>query len=71
MYWPETTFTFLEEDKILFTCDFLGSHIATSDPLNVSKEELYEGSLKYYAEIMQPFKQYINRYVKNIRNYGY
>ncbi|MBU4485420.1 MAG: MBL fold metallo-hydrolase, partial [Candidatus Delongbacteria bacterium] len=31
VHWPETMVTYLEEDKILFSCDFFGSHLATSD----------------------------------------
>ena len=31
VHWPETMSTYLEEDKILFSCDFFGSHIATTD----------------------------------------
>jgi len=30
VHWPETMVTYLVEDKILFTCDFFGSHLATS-----------------------------------------
>src|SRR5450759_340411 len=29
VHWPETMLSFLAEDKILFTCDFFGSHFAT------------------------------------------
>jgi flavorubredoxin len=28
LHWPETMFTYLQEDKILFPCDFFGSHLA-------------------------------------------
>ncbi len=31
VHWPETMCTYLREDKILFSCDFFGSHLATSD----------------------------------------
>jgi len=31
VHWPETMCTWLAEDKLLFTCDFFGSHLATSD----------------------------------------
>ena len=31
VHWPETMATYLAEDKILFPCDFFGSHLATSD----------------------------------------
>ncbi len=40
VHWPETMLTYLREDKVLFTCDFLGSHLATSD-LFVTDEAPY------------------------------
>src|SRR4030043_1519132 len=31
VHWPETMVSYLKEDKILFSCDFFGSHLATTD----------------------------------------
>ena len=31
VHWPETMSTYLKEEKILFSCDFFGSHLATTD----------------------------------------
>jgi flavorubredoxin len=55
VHWPETQFTWLKEDRILFTCDFLGSHLATSQ-LYSDKNEVLHGAKRYYAEIMMPFR---------------
>jgi flavorubredoxin len=33
VHWPETMVTYLEEDKILFSCDFFDSHIASAGPV--------------------------------------
>ena len=46
--------TWLEEDKVLFSCDFFGSHYATNDVF-ADKHEVYDGAKRYYAEIMMPF----------------
>ena len=54
VHWPETMRTWLEEDKVLFSCDFFGSHYATSDVF-ADKHEVYDGAKRYYAEIMMPF----------------
>ncbi len=68
VHWPETMFTYLREDKILFTCDFLGSHLATSD-LFVKDEALaYEAAKRYYAEIMMPFRAAIKKNLEKIRD---
>lgn len=55
VHWPETQFTWLKQDRILFTCDFLGSHLATSH-LYSDKDEVLHGAKRYYAEIMMPFR---------------
>ncbi|MEA1998518.1 MAG: FprA family A-type flavoprotein, partial [Euryarchaeota archaeon] len=56
VHWPETMLTYLREDKILFTCDFLGSHLATSDLFVTDEATDYEAAKRYYAEIMMPFR---------------
>jgi len=44
VHWPETMFTYVREDKILFTCDFLGSHLATSDLYVTDEAKVYESA---------------------------
>lgn len=69
VHWPETMVTYLEEDKILFSCDFFGSHIATTD-LYVSDEgRVYEAAKRYYAEIMMPFRNVIRKNLEKIASY--
>jgi len=66
VHWPETMVTHLREDKILFTCDFFGSHLATSD-LYVKEEPLVlENAKRYYAEIMMPFRTIIKKNIKKV-----
>ncbi len=69
VHWPETYSTYLQEDKILFPCDFFGSHLATSslfmdDPLIVQ-----EAAKRYYAEIMMPFRGPIKKNLARLENY--
>ena len=63
VHWPETMSLYLKEDKILFSCDFFGSHIATTDVYVTDEGRVYEAAKRYYAEIMMPFRAII---VKNI-----
>jgi len=70
VHWPETMLTYLREDRVLFTCDFLGSHLATSD-LFVPDEAtatatVYEAAKRYYAEIMMPFRTTIRKNLQKI-----
>ncbi len=69
VHWPETMFTWLKEDRILFTCDFLGSHIATSELFDTTDEnraKVYLETKRYYAEIMMPFRNFIKKHLNLI-----
>ncbi|MCK9440261.1 MAG: FprA family A-type flavoprotein [Methanothrix sp.] len=68
VHWPDTIFTYLAEDGILFTCDFLGSHLATSDLYASDEAAVYRAAKRYYAEIMMPFRQNINRHLARIED---
>ena len=69
VHWPETMLTYLREDKILFPCDFFGSHIATSDLYVTDEGRVYEAAKRYYAEIMMPFRAQIQKNLGKIKDY--
>jgi flavorubredoxin len=56
LHWPETMFTYLREDKVLFPCDFLGLHTA-SGFYDDEVEELIPLAKTYFGEIMMPFRK--------------
>lgn len=66
VHWPETMVTHLPEDSILFSCDFFGSHIATSDLFAGDDPFVCEAAKRYYAEIMMPFRKVIQGNLKKI-----
>jgi flavorubredoxin len=67
VHWPDTIFSYLPEDKILFTCDFLGSHLATSDLYATDEATVYEAAKRYFAEIMMPFRPNIQKHLARIK----
>jgi flavorubredoxin len=60
VHWPETMATYLQEDRILFPCDFFGAHLAGSSLFADDKAVAYESAKRYYAEIMMPFRRQVN-----------
>ena len=66
VHWPETMVTYLIEDRILFSCDFFGSHLATSELFAEQGEELLRSAKRYYAEIMMPFRANIKKNMEKI-----
>ncbi len=65
-HWPETMVTYLPQDRILFTCDLFGSHLATSS-LYADEDRVYEPAKRYYAEIMMPFRSAIAKHIEKVR----
>jgi flavorubredoxin len=70
VHWPETMVTYLPEDKILFSCDLFGSHLATTD-LYADENQVYELAKRYYAEIMMPFRAVIQNNLKKLNEYSF
>ncbi len=68
VHWPETMFSYIQEDGILFTADCFGSHIATNELFVADEGIVYEAAKRYYAEIMMPFAGVIKRNMKKIEN---
>ncbi len=66
VHWPETMSTYIPEDKCLFSCDFFGSHLATTDLYVTDQARVYEAAKRYYAEIMMPFRKVIVRNLEKI-----
>lgn len=69
VHWPETMLTYLRQAKILFTCDFFGSHIASTEVYATDKGRVYDAAKRYYAEIMMPFRTMISKHLKKLENY--
>jgi len=66
VHWPETMTTYLREDKILFSCDFFGSHLATSNLFVKNIPKIIEDAKRYYAEIMMPFRIPVRKNIEKI-----
>jgi len=62
LHWPDSIFTWLPEDKILFTCDFLGAHYCEPQMFDykVVYNDAYHSAVRnYFAGIFEPFKPYV------------
>jgi len=68
LHWPDSIYTYLEEEKILFTCDSFGAHYCTYE----MKDDLtkdYLAAHKYYFEvIMRPFSRFMLKAVERIKS---
>lgn len=67
LHWPETMFTYLVENRILFPCDFFGAHTAFGI-YDEDVEELIPYAKRYFGEIMMPFKRMGERALEKIKD---
>lgn len=67
VHWPETMCTYLREDRILFSCDFFGSHIATSGIFD--QEHFYMPAKRYFSEIMSPFRNNVRGNLDRVKKF--
>lgn len=59
LHWPDTILTYSASDRVLFTCDFLGSHYWDGE-LFLKRSEQHDWAFKYYFDaIMSPYKRYV------------
>lgn len=67
LHWPETMFTYLAEDRILFPCDFFGAHVAQG-LWEDEVEDLINHAQRYFGEIMMPFRTSALNALRKIAN---
>jgi len=70
LHWPDSMETFLVEDRILFSNDGFGQHIATSKRYDFEVEDVIPEAAEYYANILMPFHMPLLRFLGVLENMG-
>lgn len=74
LHWPDSMYTYMSSDNILFTCDSFGSHYSPKYGIKLSEvpeseEEAYQDALLYYyTAIFSPFKPYVIKAINKIND---
>ncbi|MDR1564302.1 MAG: FprA family A-type flavoprotein [Oscillospiraceae bacterium] len=71
LHWPDSMFTWLEEDNFLFSCDFLGCHFCEPEVFDtrIHYPEKYQDALKYYYDcIFGPFPTFVQKGLEKIKD---
>jgi flavorubredoxin len=68
LHWPDTMFSYLTGDNILFSNDAFGQHYASEFMYNdlVDQAELYHEAIKYYANILTPFSKLVEKKIEEV-----
>jgi len=67
LHWPDSIYTLLEEDKVLFTCDSFGAHYCSENMFS-KFDQNYTASFKYYFDIiLKPFSRFMIRAIDFVK----
>lgn len=67
LHWPDTMYTYLVEDRLLFTCDSFGSHYA-DDRMWDDEVDDFDEAFKYYFDvILKPFSKFMLKAIEKIK----
>lgn len=70
LHWPDTMYTYVKEDKILFSCDSFGSHYPDERLFNdLIDKDLTEELRDYFHHILGPFKIPMQRALDRLETY--
>ena len=72
LHWPDSMFSYVVEDKILFSNDAFGEHFASSERFDdeVDQQRLWEETETYYANILMLFAPLITRKIQEVVQMG-
>jgi len=70
LHWPDSMYTYLQEDKILFTCDSFGAHFCNEKMLDHQVGNWDEAFKYYFDVILKPYSKFMLKAIEKIRPLG-
>jgi flavorubredoxin len=67
LHWPDTIFTYLAEDKVLFTCDAFGAHSCHEEMFDDLAGDYNDDFLYYFNTILRPYSRFMIKAIDKIR----
>ncbi|TLD42993.1 MAG: putative flavoprotein [Candidatus Jettenia ecosi] len=67
-HWPDTMFSYLEEDRVLFPCDGFATHFCDERLFDDRVDDFTEDFQYYYEHVMGPYRKKILEAIEKIRN---
>ncbi|MEN8202011.1 MAG: FprA family A-type flavoprotein [Bacteroidota bacterium] len=67
LHWPDSIYTFVEEDGLLFTCDSFGAHFADTKIMDDLVEDYSEAFDYYFDVILKPYSKFMLKAIEKIR----
>lgn len=72
LHWPDSMFTYLKEDRLLFSQDAFGMHLATSERFadEIDQSILDYEAATYYANILLPYSPLVIKLLDRVEKSG-
>ena len=72
LHWPDSMFTYMDKENVLFSNDAFGHHLASDLMYNdlVDQNELMNECIKYYANILTPFSKLVTKKINEVVGLG-
>ena len=71
LHWPDSMFTYLPEDKILFSSDAFGQHYAGHENFDDELgKAVVKHAKKYFANILLPYSSRVGKLIKSVVESG-
>jgi flavorubredoxin len=67
LHWPDSIYTWLEEDRILFTCDSFGAHYCSYEMKDDLNEDYLKAFTYYFDVILKPFSRFMVKAIERIK----
>ncbi|NTW25223.1 MAG: FprA family A-type flavoprotein [Lentimicrobium sp.] len=67
LHWPDSIYTYLEEDRILFTCDSFGAHFCDERMFDDLCGNYDEAFVYYFDVILKPYSKFILKAIEKIK----
>lgn len=66
LHWPDTMYTYLAEDRVLFTCDSFGSHFCHEGVFDDQVGDFEEAFTYYFDVILRPFSKFMLKAIEKV-----
>ena len=68
LHWPDTMYTYLEEENLLFTCDSFGCHFADDRMFDDEVDDFNPAFRYYFDVIIKPFSKFMLKAIDKIKD---
>lgn len=67
LHWPDSTYAYLVEDRILFTCDSFGAHYCNAEMFDDLVGDFDQAFTYYFYVILKPYSRFMLKAIEKIR----